>query len=69
MSLKIDVDMYKILGIPDPTIGDPTLASGSQLSDYPTVFWKNLTDWCKENRILLALIGVGLVILFVGFRR
>jgi len=66
MSLKINVDMYKILGLPDPTLETEPLA---KVSDYPTVFWKNLTEWCKGNQILLAIIGLGLVIVFVSFRR
>jgi len=65
--MSIKIDLYKLLGLPDPTLEtEPGLA---KVSDYPTVWWKNFTEWCSENRLLLAVVGVGLVVLYVVFRR
>jgi len=70
MSLKIDI--RRVLGLADPTIGDPSVPSGSQLSDYPGVYWKSLTTWLKENYkftcLIIAVLGIFLVSLLKRHR-
>lgn len=59
-------DLYELLGLPEPTLGETHKRGDVPLFDWVDPYaW----DWIKKNRALLAIVGVGLVIIYLSFRR
>lgn len=70
-SFKLDVDIFDILGIPNPTVEgrDPTLAGVKTL---PTFEWSQMRLiwlWLKDNKVFVALICLSVLIVLSGLRK
>ena len=70
MSIRLDINWYKILGIPEPTKypRDPVLGEIKPLTEG-IIKWRAFCLWIKENQILLTLIGIILAIVLTSLLR